>query len=107
MEAISSSRGALKELYGIPYVVGTPVGRLTSERLAGYIRQAAEAGENRCLFEHAENALQPDSNSLQPRAMSRILNTCPRVVSSLPDAPVPLTSAERKNLGSTTWEEAT
>lgn len=77
--------GALKELYGIPYVVGTPVGRLTSERLAGYIRQAAEAGENRCLFEHAENALQPDSNSLQPEAGSAGAARPDLGLSGLPD----------------------
>lgn len=43
----------LKKMYGTPWVVGTPVGRRTSGRLAECIRQAARTGENQCLFDGA------------------------------------------------------
>ena len=43
----------LKKMYGTPWVVGTPVGRRTSGRLAECIRQAALTGENQSLFDGA------------------------------------------------------
>ena len=43
----------LKKMYGTPWVVGTPVGRGTSGRLAECIRQAARTGENQSLFDGA------------------------------------------------------
>ena len=43
----------LKKMYGTPWVVGTPVGRRTSGRLAECIRQAARTGENQSLFDGA------------------------------------------------------
>lgn len=43
----------LKKMYGTPWVVGTPVGRSTSGRLAECIRQAARTGENQSLFDGA------------------------------------------------------
>lgn len=57
----------LKEMYGTPYVVGTPVGGSTSRRLADCIRQAARTGENQSLFECAGDALRRDASvSLRP-----------------------------------------
>lgn len=43
----------LKKMYGTPWVVGTPVGRRISGRLAECIRQAARTGENQSLFDGA------------------------------------------------------
>ena len=57
----------LKQMYGTPYVVGTPVGRRTSGRLAECIRQAAQTGENQSLFEGAGNVVPVDAAaSLRP-----------------------------------------
>ena len=48
-----SAAAELKKMYGTPWVVGTPVGRRTSGRLAECIRQAARTGENQSLFDGA------------------------------------------------------
>lgn len=44
----------LREMYGTPYVTGTPVGRKTARRLAGLIRLGAETGENQNLLAGTE-----------------------------------------------------
>lgn len=40
----------LREMYGTPYVTGTPVGRRTALRLADLLRLSAGTGENQSLF---------------------------------------------------------
>lgn len=53
----------LKAMYGTPYVVGTPVGRSASGRLAECIRQAAKTGENQSLFDGTVDAVSWDTVS--------------------------------------------
>lgn len=43
----------LEEMYGTPYVVGTPVGRRTAGRLAELLRISADTGKSRILFERS------------------------------------------------------